>query len=534
MKTSTLRRLPVVGPAIRRLSEAVTRWRTYAAAVKTRLNATQQGLAAQTTGDQEWTRAHNRVSARSRQTHRNTDFAATLIDDARRRIIGPRGIWPQPKTKHANLNTDLTNTFREDAHCIGLRGETWAELSAIAVQELKTDGDAFGYTCVVPPTPAEVELTGDTSPRFRIALFESTDLTDIPLTIRLANGETFANGIRYDRYGRPLAYYIREALPGELGIQTIAPRTSVLEIPASRVFHVYRRSRPSNWRGMPPFAETVGSIDDIADADDAELQGQRQSAKFGLIIEQPLDSNGAPTGNPLADQGATDEAEADTNGTIHQTLDLEAGMVRTVQGKAYFLNPNRPGLGFFTYVAMKIRRICARFGSVPEHITGDHTGVNFSTARSAQLANEPVTEEDQELVIEKFCLPMYRAWLAFQAVTGRVRMRQHDVSDVMATVSWRRPYRPAIDEKQRAAARVLNLGLGVGSFSQFCAEDGLDPREQVAQIIEDENILKAAGLTREKILLQAGALAAFAQTQAGQDGGEKGGGSNANASTNVA
>lgn len=490
-------RLPLIGPLTRRVSALIAA-RSWDAAQITRLNRELFSKSRITTQDQEFAQDSSNLRRVTRQILRNSALAASGQANIRERAIGFLGVIPTVQTENADLNESIEAAFREDMDSLGLLGESWYELQRIWLNEYVAAGEAFAYTVI-------------DRGQFRVVNFEAEQLAvSVPSRV-LAQNELFADGIVYDLLGRPVSYVITHTLPGSWGYGTRAMSGAQVEMPADRVAHMFVKDRPTQSRGVSPLAPVLITLSDVTDTNQAELLNIKVGSFFGVFTDISSDESS------MVSLGAEENPEANTGSPQHdaaQQIKLQPGMYHEVYGKPTMVDPSRPGEHYGPFISMLGKFVAAALRLPYAALTNDTSQETYSSAKIAHINNAPGTEERQRLLVLRMLTPIFRGWLEYAIIQGRIVLPSQNhmspakritVAKIVRSLVWQYPAQPLPEPLKEMLASQIALGLGTKSWSQLCAEQGVDPREAARQIAADQKLLGTVGLSIEKVLALSGA-----------------------------
>lgn len=269
-------------------------------------------------------------------------------------------------------------------------------------------------------------------------------------------------GIEFDAIGRRTAYWLYDEHPGEPGISRMRPDSR--RVPASDILHVYRVDRPGQARGVPWLSPAIITLRDLADAEDARLLQQKIAAAFA-VFETTLD------------------ADIDvSNATTPSLESIEPGMYERLPPGRDIKFPNPPSAeGFADYVKMHQRKIAAALGITYEALTGDLSGVNFSSGRMGWLEMaRNIAEWQWQMLIPRMCQGVER-WFLEHAST----QPQIGPAALQAAFAWTPPAREMIDPTKEIAALRDAVRAGLKTPSEAIREQGYDPEKFFAEFAGD-------------------------------------------------
>ena len=295
------------------------------------------------------------------------------------------------------------------------------------------------------------------------------------------------DGVRYwlqgSRAGRPRSYQLHRGNPHD-------PLTPVLgggrawdveEVPASDVTMVKRVTSPGQRRGVPWLSAVAVSLHDLGLFRDAALKRQQVAAMLAMFVQDgqvgapPV---GAVNRSPLFDRDGSGVAQLES-----------ATVVRLGRGESMNVPPLPHVQGQSEFARFVLQEIAAGLGLSYEALTGDLSGVNFSSARIGALQMQRQMDMLRESVIRGQLLdPVWRWWrLSAQAVVGPIPKALH--------ATWAPPRAHQVDPVKETAAQLQRLKHGLASLNELIAEDGRNPEEVIAGVAETAAVLREMGLS---------------------------------------
>ena len=252
---------------------------------------------------------------------------------------------------------------------------------------------------------------GDSPIPFALELIEAERVADEFMSpaapVFLAPGTIVKLGIEQDRYGRPLAYWIRQRHPGEM--RSIQGETDMVErVPADQVIHLRLVDRWPQSRGEPWLHAVARKLNDMDGYSEAEIIAARGAANYLNTIETPEPDN------PLAQNAdpANPSGEKEIVTEPGMTVKLNPGE------KMNFNNPSRPNTALDPFMRYMLREVAAGTGVSYESLSRDYSQSNYSSSRLALLDDRDLWRMLQQWFLRNFRLPLHKEWLQ-QAVFSR-------------------------------------------------------------------------------------------------------------------
>ncbi|HKQ24097.1 MAG TPA: phage portal protein [Burkholderiales bacterium] len=225
-----------------------------------------------------------------------------------------------------------------------------------------------------------------------------------------AAGTMIKMGVEVDRFGRPIAYWIRSRHPGET--RALQGETDKLErVPADQIIHLRLVDRWPQTRGEPWLHAVARKLNDMDGYSEAEIIAARGAAQYLFGIETPEDNNPLATpADPASPQG-------------EQEVVTEPGMtLRLAPGEVFKPHtPTRPNAALDPFMRYMLREVAAGTGVSYESLSRDYSQSNYSSSRLALLDDRDLWRMLQQWFIRNFRLPLHMEWLQ-SAVLARAVM----------------------------------------------------------------------------------------------------------------
>ena len=289
------------------------------------------------------------------------------------------------------------------------------------------------------------------------------------------------SGIEIDPGGRRVAYHLYKEHPGEANFFS-AESGQTVRVPAEEIMHIYRQLRPGQLRGQTDFAPVLVKLYELDVYDDAELVRKKVSAMFcGIIKKSRPDDQTIP--------------ETESDGQGHALAKLEPGTFQYLNLDEDVLFPRVPESGGYeVFMRAQLRAVAAGFGITYEMLTGDLTGVNYSSIRAGLLEFRRRCEQFQHSVLVfQFCRRVFKDWLQLAVVSGALDLPGYGKNPVpYQAVKWITPGWAWVDPLKDAMANQLAVENGFSTRAIVVSERG--------ENVEDIDRENASDKKREKEL----------------------------------
>jgi len=458
---------------------------TFAAASADRLTFSWTTTSA--TPDAELRRSLRVLRARSRQLWRDNDYAKSFARLCRRNIVGPDGIVLQSQAAFGNGRADQNARGKIEAGWAewGRRGactmdgkHSLVEVQQIIVQALARDGEVLVRI-------VRGKAAGNAA-QFALHVLEADHLDDQQVE-DLKDGRRIVMGIEQDAWGRPIAYHLLNAHPGDDRHLTTAQRTT--RVPTHgpdggvQILHLFVAERPMQSRGVPWMHAAMRRLNMLGGYEEAELVASRAAAaKMGFIE--------TPDGNL---DGLADDKDKKT-GESYEDL-AEPGTFKALPPgtKLVQYDPQHPSAGFQQFTKMMLRGAAAGLGVSYVSLATDLEGVNYSSIRQGVLEEREEWRLLQGWVVQNFLDVVFREWLPLAIASGLVALRLEALPNFLPA-KWQGRRWQWVDPSNESKAQAAAVALGVKSRKEIAGEQGRDIEDVLREIAEEQELADELGV----------------------------------------
>jgi len=404
---------------------------------------------------------------RSRDLVRNNPYAKRAVKEIANNVVGT-GIVPNPMADSKAQQKKLKNAWK-----------AWADSTMCDY-----DGhlNFYGLMYLVMRTVAE---SGECIVRKRI-----TDVKSSPFPLQLQVlepdfidttkwqdrtelGGYIYYGVEFNKENKIVAYWLWDNHPGDNMQKSIQSN----RIPADEIIHVFEKERPGQFRGVPFGHSSMLRLKDFDEYEDAQLIRQKIAQCFTVFV---TDSSIQPVA------GVSD----DDDDLLER---VEPGIIeRLPPGKSVTMaTPPDAGQSYDPYTKGVLRGIACGFGMDYVTLTGDLTGVNFSSGRMGWLMfHRNVQVWQWNMLIPMFCDKTWLWFMQIAVITGNAKSQ-------LVPVRWTPPRREMIDPTKEISAQVDAIRGGLQSWQETIRENGLNPEEVIDEMIADKKMFDESGLQPE-------------------------------------
>lgn len=391
---------------------------------------------------------------------RNNPWMTKGVNALVSNIIGT-GIKPQ--SRHPDQATReklhlLWGRWCDSADVAGMAD--FYALQSLVVRGLVESGEAFIRFRPQPLSDGPVP--------FKLQII-APDQVDATLHRDLEGQRRIRSGIELDGDGRRLAYHILPGRPGDvLGVNYLPVR-----IPASDMLHVLEALEPGQVRGLSWLAPVLLRLHELDTYEDAQLVRQKVAALFAGFLVDP--------------EGSGAGFEGTQTGGILET-GLEPGTLKTLPPgyDVRFSEPAQVGDGA-DFVKTQLRAIAAGLGCTYEQLTGDLSGVNYSSIRAGLVEfRRRVDALRWSVVIPLLCRPVWERFIRTAVAAGRIPAAAFERDpDSFLAADWHPQGWDWVDPTKDVEAEIAAVNAGFKARSQVINDRGEDP-EQVDSLIASD------------------------------------------------
>lgn len=302
------------------------------------------------------------------------------------------------------------------------------------------------------------------------------------------------SGITYDSNGSALGVYVRSGNPNDPTPEAQMLRWDYIPMRGAtgraKFVHVFSPRRAEQNRGISRLAEVMVPAKMLDRVDRAEVNAALKSAIFSLFVKSPgttadLEGALAPTGN-----------EASIDPWIDSYLSYRSSKPVRVDGaQVNHLLPDEdvvvpergsPNSNYPNFARFILQKIAGSLGVATPQLSGEWTGINYSSARA--LLNEIWRSflEDRHYFAQHFLTPIYGAWLEIEVALGTVKVPGGPVNfyrnkTAICMAEWIGPGRGSVDPLKESNSNNLDTAAGRKSTVECILETGRDPSDVMAE-----------------------------------------------------
>lgn len=464
------------------------------------------------------------LRARIRDLHRNEPRVSNATRKSAGMVIGEgwrlqakpdaRGLGITNEQARA-LGREIEREFKAWAttpgnYCDTSRQSNFGGLLSRAYEEYKTAGEL----------PAQLRWREDLPTPYSTSV-QIIDGDRLSNPDGRPDDEFLRDGIQLDAYGARIGMYIRDGHPSDyyLGANshswTYVPRQDAIGRPVG--LYVMRPTRAGQTRGVTLFSGVIESLAMRSEMQKLELQSAVLNALFAFFVTTGNDADTVAAMMGLTDlgvEGFTNNLESKFKFYEDHPIKIKGATIPLLGpgDNLDSLAPARSANNFKDYNKVLTQIVAAAAGVAEGQISGDYTGLNYSTLRG--VYNEVYSEVKVErgLWADQFVGQIYFAVLDEMIRKDRIDIPAgvpdlYEETAAWTASKWIGPARGHIDPEKEAKGLLLAREGGWKSFQQMCAEQGVDPDDVLTDEAELRRLCVEYDLPPDHFTAREGAFA---------------------------
>jgi lambda family phage portal protein len=412
------------------------------------------------------------VRARVRQLVRDFAPFARAVDVLEALIVGEEGYRIQSRVEDRAKAQRIEDEWKRWCEECDIAGRLhFSELCGLAARQ---DAECGEYLIVTH------ENAGGRIP-LKLQAIEPDRLSTLSTAgTGTRTGRTIDQGVEFDQAtGRVFAYHVDQ---GEY-------RRKPQRIPADRALHGFHNLRPGQLRGISPFTPGVLLARDMGEFLDAEIDGAKMASKYLAFVRTPdVAAFQRLRGTQEQDGARVEEME---NALIEY---LRPGEDISIASS------NRPGDAFHPFVRFVLRMLAVTTGVPYELLSGDYSGVNYSTMRVSRNDLSAVLRPKQRHHIRHLAMPVFRRFMDRAVLSGSLRLPGYWTDPHQyQRCTWTPPGMASIDPLKESKAHATYMDSLLFSPQEICAARGRDYENVLDEIQTAKKMQADRGIQPEEV-----------------------------------
>lgn len=365
-------------------------------------------------------------------------------------------------------NNQIQRDFKRWGKAVTTCGQhTWTEAVRRILTAVIESGECFIKFNDMPSSPDMVEF----GLPFSFEIIEGDSCDDTYTQMAAGNGSYWDQGIRLDKWGRPVEYAFKVMVNG---------RYETKFFDARDILHVFPKGsqRPNSRHGWPLLTPALTSLYNVEKYMKTHLAHAIASAGTLAWVEVPQGYGS----NRLTDAEKKALTKPIKGGTVRL---LPAGAKVTERGQI-------PAANLDSYVKATIQLVAITAGLSVEYITGDGSQTNFGSIKAGNQHCHEKFCEYQEFLSGPLDAIFYR-WLKAYLLKHTIKSVGSDIS--LYQWEWDWPDWPVADELKHVNAVAKKREMGLISDTTAAKELNCDYEKEVKQMAADAKLLLESGVT---------------------------------------
>jgi len=416
------------------------------------------------------------LRARSRQATKNNPFGKRFVKMVVDNVGGPKPFTLQAKVRYSTGKFDEAANKRIESawtswsrkgNCELTDRWAWNTLQRQMLQVFATDG--------------EVILRKHKGPEYgrhgvQLQLID-TDRLDESKNARLKDGGAIHMGVEVNPVGKPVAYHLIKRRPAQWQNGGFAREYE--RVAAEEIIHLFIPEYAEQVRGIPPMYAALLNLVHMGAFEEAAVIAARVGAAQMGFIQSP------DGGKTLAEQQGRDASGA-------PVIDAEPGSFPTLP-PGYTMegwNPKYPDAAIDPFLKAIGRGVAIGLNVAYHNLSGNMEGVNYSSARIAELDERDTWLGLQDFIVEHLHQPFYADdWLPQQVLAGHLPFELTRL-DKYREVRWQGRRWAWVDPEKEVNAQIKAVEARFTSRTRVVSETGEDYEELLEEIAAEEQMAK--------------------------------------------
>lgn len=484
------------------------------------------------------------LDSRSRDMFRNDSYVQSGAQTHKDSIVGSAYFLnAKPMSNVLGKDESWEEAFQEEVENLFT---LWAESPNKLVDAAEQNDFtqlirlAVGVSTYTGEVLATAEWLRDNRREFATAI-QMIDTDRLTQPYREMDNPLIRGGIKHDRRGRHLSYFIRVTHPSDYRQIALLPtgeyfREVEAEKPWGRkqVMFFREQNRPDQTRAISDLVAGLKELAILKKYRDITLQNAVVNAMYAATIESELPAEAVYQqlgGGNLGD-GVADYAEAIltamaeyANSATSMKLD-GVKIPHLFPGTKLNMKPaGTPGGMGSDFEQSLLRYLAATLNISYEELSKDYTNTNYSSARAAMAGTWKFMQSRKKYFADAMANSIYRLWLeeainndrlktfpASEAAMLYTNGRLNLMFDALSAADWTGASKGQIDELKETQAAVLRIKYGLSTHEDELSRLGKDWRKVFRQkerenkemekrgivLLEDNSVNAASGAPRDQ------------------------------------
>lgn len=402
----------------------------------------------------------------SRYLHKNNGLLRQMVSDTAIYAVGD-GINMQANGGDFDWQSLIESEWEQESISPEVTGRfSLLESLYIICKALDIDGEIFAIKCK----------------RNGIPKYQIIECHRVETPPNLLNDTSVSDGIRFNKFGVPTAYYVKQN------------DGSYSTIPASSMMHIYEATHASASRAYPPHQHSINNLRDEMDLLSMEKTAAKDNSRISRILktnDTNMDGDislGSPINSPPQSQQTNTDSLNRVLGGVTAVLLPNEELVSHQSAR-----PTTAFTGFIEHL-----RRDSVMGSVPYEFLADPTKVGGGAVRLVVAKASRYFSHRQNIIISRFLNPYFQYWLGTKIARGDLPSAKN-----WWKVDWMTTRSVTVDAGRDAVNERADLEMGRVTPEDDFAGRGLQfektMRKRAKNFLFIEKLAQEVGIDRNDL-----------------------------------
>ncbi len=422
------------------------------------------------------------LRARSRKMVRANPYGKRFVTTIKSNVVGPSGVTVQSqsmrfdqKMKKEKLdqvaNDAIEKAFKDwgkKENCDYIGKLSWLSMQNMAAACAAQDGEFLFRKRYGGKYGLQVQML-------------DPELLDTRKNGDIRNGGEIRLGVEYNAEGQIIGYWFRERLSGQYDAG------KSYQVPAGEIIHGFISEWPDQSRGIPWMHASLEKNKHLEKFDEAAVINARSSAalNFGVLTSEPGED--PYTGDIEAGEGTTLDS-------------FEPGTIKDIgDRKLMNVDSDYPHAMYSDFVRSQLQGIAAGVGISHHSLSGDLSGVNYSSIRAGVLEDREIFKGLQNWFIDALIRPVFQEWFEFAYAQDKIMIGSRPLGRPLEQyqhTNYQGRRWAWVDPQKDGVANKMSIDYNLKSRSQIMRDQGDDPETVFLEIQRENDVMDQFGIDR--------------------------------------
>lgn len=443
--------------------------------------------------DQEIQAGGKSLRARARLLAQNNEYVRRFLQLFVANVVGPNGHtfqsnvtelklqekkWKRVPDKLANMKiSEAFLDWQRAENCSADGRYTYPTIQKLLAMGYGRDGESF------------VRRVYDSKAKYLLKLqILPPEAIDETYNAVLSNGNVVVMGVEIDKWRRPVAYWIKKAVPEYQIYGMSAYGVERERVLASEIIHWFDPEYSNQTRGYTRIAAAMLHLHWLKGYENAAVTNARITAgKMGFFGDSKDEESDEFEGDGQeASESTGDGEKSDSGNTV---IDASPGTFSDIGTKKFMpFDPQYPTQQHEMFIRTTLRGAASGLGLAYSSLANDYSTANYSSLRAELLVERRMWLNEQQKMIDDVQKKIFAWWL--EAVLGGPVNLPMSKFDKLNQPVFTGPRWPWVDPEKDVLATRLELESLLTSPFDVAADRGQDLEQLYRDIREARDLAK--------------------------------------------